>query len=83
MTPDSYSLAKINDRSRYSFFSPSLIRVRSPPPLKIEWKISPRYEDMDPGPHFLSSYSPKGRGLVGGEVGIIVQQRNGMSRLSL
>ena len=82
VTPDSYSLAKINDRLRYTFFSPSLISVRSFPPPKNEWKSVPRYEDMDPCPHFLSSYSPKGRGLLGGKVGIIVQQRNGMSRLS-
>ena len=27
VTPDSYSLAKINDRSRYSFYSPTIISV--------------------------------------------------------
>ena len=82
MVYESYSLAKINDRSCYSFFSPSLISVRSSPP-KNERKILARCEDMDPCPYFLSSYSPKGRGLLEGEVGIIVQQKKGMSRLSL
>ena len=39
VTPDSYSLAKMNDRSRYSFCSPSLMSVRSSPPPKMNGKF--------------------------------------------
>ena len=64
MTPDSYSLAKINDRSRYSFFSPSLISVRSSPP----WKWMENFAKIwgyGPLSSFLELLQPQGKGPIG------------------